>query len=137
MSDRISGLFFPLSSLSISEVLKAGESILEFKVKKSGGKYSGKFFKSGKEIKLTTEKISEHDFCASFVDFYHFRSPDKQYNSAKKFLARIGFGNKGALEMEYSDQKYKFKYQAQLESGSREVQLFYSPVVGRMVVRGL
>ena len=135
MSKALRGLFFPLTSLKLNEVLKTGETFLDAKVHSSKGRYSGSFRKTGKEVKLTLEKIDSHDFWEQFLEHYFFRASGKKYNSARKLFARLGLSDTPSLPMEYSDQKYKFKFKAQLESGPCELQLFYSPVVGRMVVR--
>lgn len=137
MNERISGLFFPLSSLKLSRALQAGENYLELRVRKGVSGLKGAFYRDGKEVKLTLEKLSDHQFCESFVDYYHFGSKAGGQSATQKFLARVGFNKSESLAMDYSDQKYKFKYPATIDGRRTEVQLFYSPVVGRMVVRGV
>ncbi len=133
--DRLSRLFFPLTALKLPAVLAAGQTLLDLEVKKSGGRYKSQFFKDRKPLKLSLEKIDENDFTEAFLDAYYFRQPDKEYNSARKLLARLGMHAKSPLEMEYSDQKYILKTQGTKDGASFGLQIFYSPVVGRIVVR--
>lgn len=137
MSDPLGKLFFPLSKLRVSRVLLAGDQALDFVASKRNGQYSGIFLKNGKEVKPVLEKIDQDSFTRGFLHYFYFREPEKRYNAARKFLARMGVHNKEPMAMTYVDQKYKFKFLT-FENGTRqEIQLFYSPVVEKMVIRGL
>jgi hypothetical protein len=135
--DPLGKLFFPLKSLKLSSAFKAGEHVLDVKVSRGISGYSSKFLKDGQSINLSLEKTDQNSFSRAFLEYYYFRTPEKQYTATRKFFARMGYRKKGALEMTYSDQKYKYKFKAQIDGRMREMQMFYSPIVGRMVVRAV
>lgn len=109
--------------------------MLDVKVSRGISGYSSKFLKDGTSIQLSLEKTDQNSFSRALLEYYYFRTPEKKYTTTRKFFARMGFHKKGPLEMEYSDQKYKFKFHAEIDGRMREMQMFYSPVIGRMIVR--
>jgi len=138
VSDYLRALFFPYSTLRLDSVLQAGASSLSFRVSSSGGSYSGVFYKGEQKLKSSYEQLSAHDFCESFLHHYYFRDPEKQYTATRKFFARLVLHkNKKPLEMEYSDQNYKFKFLAKVQGALREIIVIYSPTIGRLVVRSM
>jgi hypothetical protein len=137
VADPLGKLFFPLKSLKLSSAFIAGEHTLDVKVSRGISGYSSKFLKDGTEIQLSLEKTDQNSFSRALLEYYYFRTPEKKYTTTRKFFARMGFHNKKPLEMEYSDQKYKYKFKADIGGRMRQMQMFYSPVIGRMVVRAL
>lgn len=131
----LSRLFFPLTTLKLPGVLAAGDSLLDLEVKKSKGRYVSQFFKDAKPLKLSLEKIDDQDFTEAFLNFYFFRQADREYNSARKVFARLGLHNRAPIQMDYSEQKYILKAEGLQEGTPFLLQFFYSPVVGRIVVR--
>lgn len=136
MADPIKALFFPLSNLSLKDVLAAGDMRLALRVQSKKGRYAGSFSRDGAPVKLSLEKIDEHNFINSFLHRYYFGEMDKKYGATRSFLARLGVHNQSTINMDYADQTYKFKYLSEIDAKKIEVQLFYSPLSARMVVRG-
>ncbi len=135
MADFLRRLVFPLLPLKFRHALQAGESILRLDVALKNKVYQGTFTANEKPLKLTLEKIDEHEFFRSFLSWYLFRRSDKEVEGPRNFLARIGLGESTALEMTYAEQKYVLTYQVRQDGQPLEVQMFYSPLISRLVVR--
>lgn len=121
----------------LSRAFKCGENFLDVKISRGVRGLSSTFLRDGSAVQLTLEKIEQDEFSRALRHYFYFRTPEQKYTGTRKLLARIGFHNKQPLEMEYSDQKYKFKLPAEIDGRRRELQMFYSPIIGRMVVRAV
>ena len=121
----------------LSSAFKVGDNTLDVRVSRGVRGYSSTFYRDGSPVKLTLEKIDQDSFSRALLHFYYFRTPEQKYTATRKFFARIGFHQKEPLDMEYCDQKYKFKLPAEIEGRKREMQMFYSPVVNHLVVRAV
>lgn len=135
MAKFLRGLVFPLVPLKFQRALQAGNSTLRLDVALKDEIYRGTFTADEKPIKLTLERLDEHDFFRSFLSWYLFRRSDKDNAGPRNFLARIGLGESTALEMTYAEQKYVLTYQVRQDGQPLEVQMFYSPSISRLVVR--
>ena len=119
----------------LSHAFKCGEDFLVVKVSRGIRGYHCTFLRNKTPIKLSIEKMDDHTFGKALLHYYYFRTSDQKFTITRKLFARIGFHEKAPLEMEYVDQKYKFKFPAEIEGRKREIQMFYSPIVERLVVR--
>lgn len=135
MSTFLRRLAFPLLPLKFQHALQAGDTILALEVALKNEVYQGAFTADEKPLKLTLERIDEHEFLRSFLSWYLFRRSDKEVQGPRNFLARIGLGESTALEMTYAEQKYVLTYQVRQDGQPLEVQMFYSPSISRLVVR--
>lgn len=121
----------------LSAAFKVGDNSLDVRIGRGVRGRSATFYRDGTPIKLTLEKIDQDSFSRALLHYYYFRTPEQKYTATRKFFARIGFHQKEPLEMEYCDQKYKFKLPAVIEGRKREMQMFYSPLVNHLVVRAV
>lgn len=134
MADSLSKLFFPLTTIRLSGLFIAGDSLLDVSIKKTKTGYETTFLSDKKPLKLTLEKTDQEHFSRSLLQYYLHR---KAQGTGLNLLARIGLHHKAPLVMDYVEQKYKFKFPAHKAGDSSEMQLFYSPVLKRMVVRAV
>ena len=121
----------------LSSAFKFGEDVLDVKVVRGVRGYSSTFLHKGSPIKLSLEKTDQDSFSRALLHYYYFRTPEHKFTVTRKFFARIGFHTREPLEMEYCDQKYKYKLPAEIEGRRKEMQMFYSPVVNHLVVRAV
>jgi hypothetical protein len=136
MSDPVGRLLFPLTSLKLPGVFLAGQTSLDLKISRSPlGKYSSEIFKQKEPVKLSLEKIEQHDLTQALLQAYYFRCPDKEYGSIKMLLARFGLHEKSPLQMQYQDQKYVLNLKVKQHGAPLSLHLAYSPSVARMVAR--
>jgi hypothetical protein len=135
MSDPFGKLFFPLTTLKFSNVFQAGQTSLDLRVARKAGSYSSTILKEAKALKLSLEKIDQHDFTQALLQGYFFRQPDKEYGALPQLLARFGLHKKSPLVMEYADQTYKLNLKVRHGGETVELKMSYSPSVGRVVVR--
>ncbi len=135
MANPLRGLVFPLVPMKLPGVLSAGERSLDLEVALKKGKYQGTFRDGKKPIKLALEKCGEHDFLQSFLAWYFFRQPEKEYAGYRQFLARVGLRDTSPLEMTYAEQKYVLTYRVRQDGQPLEVKLAYSPVIAQLVAR--
>ena len=106
-------------------------------VKRGVRGYSSEFSCQGKPLKLSLEKVTNHDFTQALLQAYFFRQPDKEYGAPRQLLARLGFHHKQPLPMEYRNQKYVAVLQVKHQGAPLELQLFFSPLVKQLVARGV
>lgn len=125
----------PINVPKLSKAFQCGDDFLCAKVSRGVRGYGCSFSRNSTPIKLTLEKIDDNTFGRALLHYYYFRTHEKKHALSKKVLARIGLHGKGPMEMEYVDQKYKFKLPALIDDRKREIQMFYSPLVERLVVR--
>ena len=126
-----------MAKLQFSNVFGAGQTSLDLRVARRAGKYSCQLLKEGKPLKLSLEKINEHKMTQALMHYYFFRDSEKEYSGHRHLLARLaGVHKKGPLEMAYVEQKYVLSFKQKLEGESLELQLFYSPSLGHIVIRG-
>ena len=135
MADPFGRLFFPLTSFKISRIFQAGDNFLDVVVKRGVRGYSSEFKTNGKPVKLALEKVTPHDFTQALLQAYYFRKPDKEYGAPRQFLARMGWHKRTPLELHYREQKYLCTLRVKHAGSPLELQFFYSPVVGQLVVR--
>lgn len=121
----------------LSSAFKIGEETLDVRVSRGVSGYSSTFYRKGSAVKLSLEQIDQDSFSRALLHYYYFRNPEKKFTVTRKFFARLGFHVREPLEMEYCDQKYKYKLPAVIEGRRREMQMFYSPVVNHLVVRAV
>ena len=121
----------------LSSAFKIGEDTLDVKVSRGVRGYSSTFYRKGSAVKLSLEQTDQDSFSRALLHYYYFRTPERKFGLSRKIFARLGFHNRDPIEMEYCDQKYKFKLPAEIEGRRREMQMFYSPVVNHLVVRAV